>query len=275
MRKILLHLCPCAVHLFGLSPEQTTLRWDVGATQPTLPFIVYWQTPYSAAEHQARIWCQPLSSPLSWLWHVVRLFGLLRCRMRIAMGWLVLAPWACSGSIGHGTWNRAQCSASAPSPSMSWHTGTCSHPALTWAGYCRSRLEIFNAPLRSKVRTLLWLAFSNASNLQLRNCGHSLFEALSASCKLCLVPSGSFRDVSRMHAFWTVSCDSAGRWPSWCIRKKIRIVCFVSFAWFGNSKLMRVHFLSDIPFHKWCYYLSRSDCNSKPGVRASFIPADP
>ena len=48
-------LCPCAVHVFGLSPQQTTLRWDVVATQPTLHFIVYWQTPYSAAEHQARI----------------------------------------------------------------------------------------------------------------------------------------------------------------------------------------------------------------------------
>ena len=136
MRKPLLHLCPCAVHLFGLSPEQTTLRWDIVATQHTLPFIVYWQTPYSAAEHQAKIWCQPLSSPLSWLWHVVRLCKLFRCRLSHAHSHgaaCACAPWACSGSIGHGTWNRGQCSASAPSPSASWHTGTCSHPALTWA----------------------------------------------------------------------------------------------------------------------------------------------
>ena len=55
MRKPLLHLCPCAVHLFGSSPGQTTLRCDVVATQPTLPFVVYWQTPYSTAEHQAKI----------------------------------------------------------------------------------------------------------------------------------------------------------------------------------------------------------------------------
>ena len=87
-------------------------------------------------------------------------------------------------------------------------------PSCPDLGSCRFLLQNFNAPLRSKVRTLSWLVFSNASNLQLRNCGHSLFEALSASCKLCLVPSGSFRDVSRMHACWTVSCDSAGRWPN-------------------------------------------------------------
>ena len=142
-------------------------------------------------------------------------------------------------------------------------------------GSCRSLLEIFNAPLRSKVRTLSWLVFSNASNLQPRSCGHSLFQALSASCKLCLVPPGSFRDVSRMYACWTVSCDSAGRWPNWSIRKDMRIVRFVSFAWFGNSELIRTHFLSDMLFQNWCCYLSRSGCNSKPLVRASFIPADP
>ena len=38
----------------------------------------------------------------------------------------------------------------------------------------------------------------------------SLYEALSASRMLSLVPCGVFRDVSRMHACWTVSCDSAG-----------------------------------------------------------------
>ena len=115
-------------------------------------------------------------------------------------------------------------------------------PSCLDLGSCRSLLEIFNALLRSKVRTLPWLVFSNASNFQLRNCGHSLFEALSASCKLSLVPSGLFRDVSRRHACWTVLCDSAGTWPNWCIRKKIRIVSFVSFARFGNSKLMRTYF---------------------------------
>ena len=93
-------------------------------------------------------------------------------------------------------------------------------PSCLDLGSCTSLLEIFNAPRRSKVRTLSWLVFSNASNLQLRNCGHSLLEALSASCKLSLVPSGLFRDVSRRHACWTVSCDKAGTWPNWCIRKK-------------------------------------------------------
>ena len=38
-------------------------------------------------------------------------------------------------------------------------------PSCPDLGSCRSLLEIFNAPLRSKVKALSWLVFSNASNL--------------------------------------------------------------------------------------------------------------
>ena len=51
----LLHLCPCAVHLFGLVCRADGVALGRSCYAATLPFIVYWQTPYSAAEHQARI----------------------------------------------------------------------------------------------------------------------------------------------------------------------------------------------------------------------------
>ena len=128
------------------------------------------------------------------------------------------APWAYSGSIGHRTWNRAQCSASAPSPSVSWHVGTCSHSALTWAlvdlswksstRLCDQRLGHCRGRCSQTLRTYSWevAAIRYSRPCQLRT---SWAWGLAAR---------SETSVTRI--FHRLICDRAGTWPNSCIKKQ-------------------------------------------------------